>query len=249
MAWPPRAPERASHQPLLPVCMGLKEKSSSLSSIRQEICFMAKPFQGFAPIHWDNKCGLQPLEPLLQPSQEAPLEKAMQRAGSIARIRKLHQCRYSNCWQVIHSSRGQPCVLVVIFSCCCGSEHAFVHPQKGMVVDFSWGKEGCLELRRRQLFFHQYNLAHPVLWIVFLGKMLCLLILPGERCNKQLLVQCLQVAEHCSELIVSSAQGFCCLQSLRGKSLKKQPFLKMDRFDGINLTTTVIASVWWCLLC
>lgn len=86
-----------------------------------------------------SKHGLQPLDPPQQPSQEASLEKAVQRAGSIAGIKKLHQCKDSNYYQVIWSSGEQP-RLLVIFSCCYGREHASVHLQKGMVVDFSWGK-------------------------------------------------------------------------------------------------------------
>ena len=97
------------------------------------------------PAYRGSKCGLQPLDPPLQPSQEASLEKAVQRAGSIAGIKKLHQCRDSNYWQVIRSSGGQLCSLVVLFSCYYGREHTFVHLQKGMVVDFSWGKDRCLE--------------------------------------------------------------------------------------------------------
>lgn len=87
--------------------------------------------------------GLQSLDP--------PLEKGVQREGSTSRIKKLHQCQDSNYWQLIHSSgqiislTGQLCSLAVIFSRFYEREHTFVHLQKGMFVDFSWGKGRCLE--------------------------------------------------------------------------------------------------------
>lgn len=82
--------------------------------------------------------GLQPLDP--------PLEKGVQRVGSVSRIKKLHQCLAGDpfIW-TNHQSWGQLCSLVVIFSRFYGREHTFVHLQKAMVVDFSWGKEKCLE--------------------------------------------------------------------------------------------------------
>lgn len=168
-----------------------------------------------SPAHRVSKCGLQPLDPALQPSQEASLEEAG--------IKKLHRCRDSNYCQVIHSSGEKLCSVVVIFCWFYGREHTFVHLQNRMVVNFSWKTERCLETIKETTAF---PLVQPVLWIIFLQKRLSVCIQPGERCNEQLLASCLQVAEHRSELVVSLQQVPAACSLWMEKSLKSICFLK-----------------------
>lgn len=90
-----RALERSSDSPSLPVRSGLQGKGNHWAWNT----FHCKAFPR-TRTHRGTKCRLQLLEPPLQPSQEA-----VQRAGRIAGIKKLHQCRDSHYWQVICSSR------------------------------------------------------------------------------------------------------------------------------------------------